>query len=126
MSEISSFLTPVVNMDAGGNGSAGSNSLTSILTGMNYVTNDTIASSITNIEAIKTKLNETIKVDDGHGTVLGNMERRLNDLETIKTDIAKLEGDIKRLNVYINPDWLVGAIRDKMDVALGATALVGP
>lgn len=127
MNEISSFLTPVVSMDASGNTSTSATpSLTTILTSMNYVTTDTISTSIENIEAIKNRLNETIKVDDGHDVVLNNINQKLGDLDTIKTDIGKLEGEINQLKVYISPDLLVGAIADKMDRALGNAAKVSP
>ena len=100
--------------------------MTTILTSMNYVTTDTISTSIANIEAIKNRLNETIKVDDGHDVVLNNINQKLGDLDTIKTDIGKLEGEINQLKVYISPDLLVGAIADKMDRALGNVARVSP
>lgn len=125
--DMSSFLSPVVSMDASGNTStSGTPSLTTILTSMNYVTTDTISTSIANIEAIKNRLNETIRVDDGHEAVLSNINLKLGDLDTIKTDIGKLEGEINQLKVYISPDLLVGAIADKMDRALGNAARVSP
>ena len=125
--DMSSFLSPVVSMDASGNTSTSATpSLTTILTSMNYVTTDTISTSIANIEAIKNRLNETIKVDDGHDAVLSNINLKLGDLDTIKTDIGKLEGEINQLKVYISPDLLVGAIADKMDRALGNAARVSP
>lgn len=124
---MSSFLSPVVSMDASGNAATPNTpSLTALLASMNYVTTDTISTSIANIEAIKNKLNETVKVDDGHGAVLGDINLKLRDLDVIKTDISKLETDINKLKVYINPDLLVGAIADKMDRALGNAARVSP
>ena len=125
---MSSFLSPVVSMDAGGSTSTGgaATSLSSILTSMNYVTADTIGSSIANIEAITAKLNGTINVDDGHKDILEGINEKLVALSTIKDDIGKLEGDIAKLDVYISPDLLVGAIADKMDRALGAAARVSP
>ena len=129
MNEVSGFLTPVVSMDnqgnTSGNGTEGSTSLASILTAMNYVKVTDISSAVTNIQSMKDKLNGTIKVDDGHASVLNTMKDRLGDLDNIKKDVDSIKAKVNKFAVYIYPNDLVGAIVDDMDRALGNASRVG-
>lgn len=129
MNEVSGFLTPVVSMDnqgnTSGNGAEGSTSLASILTAMNYVKVTDISAAVTNIQSMKDKLNGTIKVDDGHASVLNTMKDRLGDLDNIKKDVDSIKAKVNKFAVYIYPNDLVGAIVDDMDRALGDASRVG-
>lgn len=130
INEITSFLSPVVSMDNNGTttntGTAEENtSLTSILTAMNYVKVTDISAAVTNIQSMAEKLNGTLKVDDGHADVLGTIKDRLADIDGLSKDVESIKNKINNFAVYINPDELVGAIRDEMDVALGKMARVG-
>ena len=115
-------LSPVVSIDAEGNTANGQTGLAAILATMNYVTTADISTALTHIEAIKSKFDNPISVDDSHTDIVNAIGTANTKLGTINDKLRTLSTEVNNLKVYINSRILVGAIASDMDRELGRRA----